>query len=67
MEYGAFEALTSKADRPVKHLHHDRDEWFYVLEGEYEMHVEMKSFALGRAIRYWCHGKFRMCHRADAV
>src|SRR5687768_1784431 len=34
-----FEALTHKQDRPVKHLHHEQDEWFYVVEGEYEMHI----------------------------
>lgn len=42
-----FEALTHKPDRPVKHLHHDQDEWFYVLEGEYEMHVGEERFRLG--------------------
>jgi mannose-6-phosphate isomerase-like protein (cupin superfamily) len=34
-----FEALTHKDDRPVRHLHHQQDEWFFVLEGEYEIHV----------------------------
>jgi mannose-6-phosphate isomerase-like protein (cupin superfamily) len=34
-----FEALTHKADRPVRHRHHDQDEWFFVLTGEYEIHV----------------------------
>jgi quercetin dioxygenase-like cupin family protein len=34
-----FEALTHKEDRPVKHLHHEQDEWFYVLAGDYEIHV----------------------------
>ena len=42
-----FEALTHEADRPVKHLHHDQDEWFYVLEGEYEMHVGDEQLRLG--------------------
>jgi mannose-6-phosphate isomerase-like protein (cupin superfamily) len=42
-----FEALTSKVDRPVKHFHHNQDEWFYVLEGEYEMHVGDERFRLG--------------------
>lgn len=42
-----FEALTSKEDRPVKHFHHDQDEWFYVLEGEYVMHVGDEKFRLG--------------------
>jgi quercetin dioxygenase-like cupin family protein len=34
-----FEALTHREDRPVRHLHFEQDEWFYVLEGEYEIHV----------------------------
>lgn len=34
-----FEALTHKEDRPVKHLHHEQDEWFYVLAGRYDMQV----------------------------
>ncbi len=34
-----FEALTHREDRPGKHVHHEQDEWFYVLAGEYEMHV----------------------------
>ena len=42
-----FEALTVKADRPVKHVHHDQDEWFYVLEGEYAVHVGDEEFRLG--------------------
>jgi mannose-6-phosphate isomerase-like protein (cupin superfamily) len=42
-----FEALTHKPDRPVKHLHHEQDEWFHVLEGEYVMHVGDETFRLG--------------------
>jgi mannose-6-phosphate isomerase-like protein (cupin superfamily) len=34
-----FEAMTYREDRPVRHLHFEQDEWFYVLEGEYEIHV----------------------------
>ena len=41
-----FEALTHKQDRPVKHLHHEQDEWFYVLDGEYEMHIGDEKFRL---------------------
>ena len=42
-----FEALTHKQDRPVKHLHHEQDEWFYVLDGEYDMHIGDEKFRLG--------------------
>jgi mannose-6-phosphate isomerase-like protein (cupin superfamily) len=42
-----FEALTHKEDRPIKHLHHAQDEWFYVLAGEYEMHIGDDVFRIG--------------------
>jgi mannose-6-phosphate isomerase-like protein (cupin superfamily) len=42
--FALFEALTHKEDRPVKHLHYEQDEWFYVLAGEYEMHVGDAAF-----------------------
>jgi mannose-6-phosphate isomerase-like protein (cupin superfamily) len=42
-----FEALTHKDDRPVRHLHHEQDEWFFVMEGEYEMHIGDAVFKLG--------------------
>jgi DNA-binding transcriptional MerR regulator/quercetin dioxygenase-like cupin family protein len=29
------------------HLHHDQDEWIYVVEGEFELHVGNKRFHLG--------------------
>jgi DNA-binding transcriptional MerR regulator len=29
------------------HLHHDQDEWIYVVEGEFEFHVGNKRFHLG--------------------
>lgn len=41
-----FEARTFKADRPVKHFHRAQDEWFYVLEGRYEMHVGDETFQM---------------------
>ena len=43
----AFEALTTKQDRPAKHFHHSQDEWFYTIEGEYELHVGDDKFHLG--------------------
>jgi mannose-6-phosphate isomerase-like protein (cupin superfamily) len=44
--FALFEALTHKEDRPVRHLHHEQDEWFYVMAGEYEMHVGDDVFHL---------------------
>ncbi len=31
---------------PAKHLHHDQDEWFYVLEGEFVLEVGSERFEL---------------------
>ena len=31
---------------PAKHLHHDQDEWFYVLEGEFAIDVGQERFRL---------------------
>jgi mannose-6-phosphate isomerase-like protein (cupin superfamily) len=42
-----FEALTHKEDRPVRHLHYEQDEWFFVVDGEYEMHIGDAVFTLG--------------------
>ena len=41
-----FVALTTGNDRPAKHLHHDQDEWFYVVAGEYEFEVGDEKFRL---------------------
>ena len=32
---------------PAQHLHHDQDEWFYVVEGEYVIEVGEKRYELG--------------------
>ncbi|HEV2237459.1 MAG TPA: cupin domain-containing protein [Ktedonobacterales bacterium] len=32
---------------PARHLHHDQDEWFYALEGEFLLEVGRERFALG--------------------
>lgn len=42
-----FEALTHREDRPVTHLHHEQDEWFYVLDGNYEIHIGASVHRLG--------------------
>lgn len=31
---------------PARHLHHDQDEWFYVVEGEFIMEVGQEKFRL---------------------
>jgi mannose-6-phosphate isomerase-like protein (cupin superfamily) len=31
---------------PARHLHHDQDEWFYVLEGEFSLEVGSNQFRL---------------------
>lgn len=31
---------------PAKHLHHDQDEWFYAVEGEFIMEVGQEQFRL---------------------
>ena len=32
---------------PARHLHHEQDEWFYVVEGEYVIEVGEKRYELG--------------------
>ena len=34
-------------DGPPRHLHHEQDEWFYVVEGEYIIEVGEERFELG--------------------
>ncbi len=41
-----FEAVTSGADRPARHFHHEQDEWFHILEGEYILEVGAERFHL---------------------
>lgn len=41
-----FETFTAPEDRPARHLHHEQDEWFYVLEGEYAFEVGDDKFLL---------------------
>jgi Cupin domain len=32
---------------PARHLHHEQDEWFYVVEGEYVIEVGEERYELG--------------------
>jgi mannose-6-phosphate isomerase-like protein (cupin superfamily) len=41
-----FVGLTTADDRPARHFHHDQDEWFYVVEGEYDLEVGDDKFHL---------------------
>ncbi len=34
-EYGVIEAVVRKGDGTPWHVHHEEDEWFYVLDGEF--------------------------------
>jgi quercetin dioxygenase-like cupin family protein len=38
--YALFEVATTPGAGPPTHIHHREDESFYVLEGEYEFHIE---------------------------
>jgi len=38
-EYGLVEVVARKGDGPPWHVHHEEDEWFYVLEGEWTVYV----------------------------
>jgi quercetin dioxygenase-like cupin family protein len=41
-----FVALTTASDRPARHFHHEQDEWFYVIDGEYDFEVGDEKFHL---------------------
>lgn len=42
----AMEHSNIKKGGPPRHLHHEQDEWFYVLEGEYLIEVGGKGYRL---------------------
>ena len=37
--YGLVEVVARKGDGPPLHVHHEEDEWFYALEGEWTVYV----------------------------
>ncbi len=41
-----FEFAAPRAFGPPRHLHHDQDEWFYVMEGEFDFEVGDERFRL---------------------
>jgi mannose-6-phosphate isomerase-like protein (cupin superfamily) len=43
--YSLFEVVTQPGGGPPPHVQHREDEAFYVLEGEYEFHVEDRTLA----------------------
>lgn len=44
--WSMFEAHWSLQGGPPLHVHHDEDEWFYVIEGEYAVQVGDETFRL---------------------
>lgn len=42
-----FEQTSMRKGGPPRHLHHDQDEWFYILEGEYIAEVGKEPMRLG--------------------
>ena len=42
-----FEQTSMRKGGPPRHLHHDQDEWFYILEGEYIAEVGDERMRLG--------------------
>src|SRR6266566_6158711 len=41
-----FEFATPRKGGPPRHIHHDQDEWFYVMEGEFDFQVGDDRFRL---------------------
>jgi quercetin dioxygenase-like cupin family protein len=41
-----FEHTNAKKGGPPRHLHHNEDEWFYVVEGDYTLEVGSERFHL---------------------
>jgi mannose-6-phosphate isomerase-like protein (cupin superfamily) len=41
------EITTLEKGGPVRHLHHEQDEWWYVVEGEYVIEVGQERYELG--------------------
>src|SRR5215207_10164563 len=41
------EISTLEKGGPVRHLHHEQEEWFYVVEGEYVIEVGEERYELG--------------------
>lgn len=42
----AFEQVHQAKGGPARHLHHEQDEWFYVVEGEYVIEVGEERFQM---------------------
>src|SRR4051812_39365461 len=45
-EYGLIEVTVRKGEGSPWHVHHEEDEWFYVLEGEFTVHVGSRRLSL---------------------
>ena len=42
-----MENLNETKSAPPRHLHHDQEEWFYAIEGEYLLEIGDERFELG--------------------
>ena len=38
---------------PVRHIHHDQDEWWYVVKGEFVLEIGKERFVLGEGDSAW--------------
>ena len=43
-----MENVLMRKGGPPRHLHHEQDEWFYVMEGEFVFEIGSQRFTLGR-------------------
>ena len=46
---------------PARHLHHEQDEWFYIVEGEHVIEVGEERYEGGREIASSLRVRWRMC------
>jgi mannose-6-phosphate isomerase-like protein (cupin superfamily) len=46
---------------PARHLHHEQDEWFYIVEGEHVIEVGEERYEGGRVIRSALRARWRTC------
>ena len=50
---------------PARHLHHEQDEWFYVVEGEYVIEVGEERYEPGPGNSLLAQGRWRTCGRTS--
>ncbi len=52
---------------PPRHVHHDQDEWFYAVEGEFVVEIGDETFPCLPAIRCWRRAALRTSGRTSAM